>query len=90
MRRASKRLEEIGRGNIVKELRHAKLAIVVVLWKVHLRQDLRESPSERMSVNSSRRLDMHAFVWEYRLGRGCARTAHLVLDRTIYGSGCTD
>ena len=33
-----------------------------------------------MSVNSSRSVDMHAFVWEYRLvevGRGCARTAQL-------------
>jgi hypothetical protein len=30
-----------------------------------------------MSVNSSRRVDMYAFVWEYRLGRGCARTAQL-------------
>jgi hypothetical protein len=30
-----------------------------------------------MSVNSSRRVDVYAFVWEYRLGRGCTRTAQL-------------
>jgi hypothetical protein len=30
-----------------------------------------------MTVNSSRRVDVHAFVWECRLGRGCARTAQL-------------
>ena len=30
-----------------------------------------------MSADSYRRVDLHAFVWEYRLGRGCARTAQL-------------
>jgi len=30
-----------------------------------------------MSVNGCRRVDMHAFVWEYRSGRGCARSAQL-------------
>jgi hypothetical protein len=30
-----------------------------------------------MSVNSSRRVDMHAFACEYRLGQGCASNAQL-------------
>jgi hypothetical protein len=30
-----------------------------------------------MSVNSSHRVDIYTFVWEYRLGRGYTRTAQL-------------